>query len=375
MKHEAVEKELNANRTRLEKLEATGENLMNRDVRRQETQQLLDAVKRKWADLERQTILNGEKLAASKLKADVTKSLNDVEARMKNLTKEVAQPVQLNDLRSIKDALKKHQDLKNQVAVLSYYRTKIITRICLNLKYIDKKLRVELDLVEEMRQNETNQMNTRPLKSEIGENVAVAIAEYSNKFAALTPLLEKKQKELENALVLKQLLFDLDEQLKWIEQTSRQLEMLTAKTPQTLFDATNVHKKVFELERSLLNNHKPLIDKLLNQSRLQAATCDHDAELEAKAEQLEQEWLRLLKEVEFKKLLSARALTEQQCLDELNQIMLSLSEKWLIIDNAIMQSQDETLLNKQLAKLNQLKDDLKGYNVGESIFFIITLYY
>lgn len=114
-KHETVEKELNANRTRLEKLESTGENLISRHVRKEETRELLDEVKRKWAELERQTVLNGEKLAAAKLKADLTKSLNDVDTRMKNLTKEAAQPVQANDLRSIKDALKKHQDLKNQV--------------------------------------------------------------------------------------------------------------------------------------------------------------------------------------------------------------------------------------------------------------------
>lgn len=185
----------------------------------------------------------------------------------------------------------------------------------------------------------------------------------------MTPLLEQKQKELENALVLKQLLFDLDEQLKWIEQTSRQLDMLTSKAPQTLFDATNIHKKVCELERSLLNNHKPNVDKILNQSKLHLSSSmqqpiEDEEELANKTELLETEWLRLLKDVEMKKFIAAKALSEQQCLDELNQIMAGLSEKWLIIDNAdVIQSQDETLLNKHMAKLNQLKDELKGYNV------------
>ena len=195
----------------------------------------------------------------------------------------------------------------------------------------------------------------------------------------MTPLLEQKQKELENALVLKQLLFDLDEQLKWIEQTSRQLDMLTSKAPQTLFDATNIHKKVCELERSLLNNHKPNVDKILNQSKLHLSSSmqqpiEDEEELANKTELLETEWLRLLKDVEMKKFMAAKALSEQQCLDELNQIMAGLSEKWLIIDNAdVMQSQDETLLNKHMAKLNQLKDELKGYNVRINIFTVLII--
>lgn len=115
IKHETVEKEVSANRTRLEKLESTGEQLIKHAVRRDETRELLDGVKARWAELERQTVLNGEKLASAKLKAELTKSLNDVESRMRNLTKEVAQPVPISDLRSIKDALKRHQDLKSQV--------------------------------------------------------------------------------------------------------------------------------------------------------------------------------------------------------------------------------------------------------------------
>jgi phosphatidate phosphatase PAH1 len=194
---------------------------------------------------------------------------------------------------------------------------------------------------------------------------SAAIAEYAAKFAELAPLLDQKQKELENELVLKQLLFDIEEQIKWIEQTSRQLNLLTSTPPQTLFDATNVNKKVNELERSLLNNHKPNVDKLLNQSKLMTIN-DKKGELAVKTEQLETEWLRLLKDVELKKYQMGRALMEQQCLDELNQIMSGLSEKWLIIENEnVMQSQDEVLLNKHMAKLNQLKDDLKGYNVSD----------
>lgn len=114
-KHETIEKELNANRTRLEKLVATGEDLVSRKVQEDETRRLLNKVQKSWTDLESLTAYNGEKLSQAKLKADLSKSLSDVEARMKNLTKEVAQPYQTNDLRSIKDALKKHQDLKNQV--------------------------------------------------------------------------------------------------------------------------------------------------------------------------------------------------------------------------------------------------------------------
>ena len=59
----------------------------------------------------------------------------------------------------------------------------------------------------------------------------------------LNPLLEKKQAELEKNLNIQQLLFDIDEELKWIEQSGRQIEVVTAQMPQTLFEATNISKK------------------------------------------------------------------------------------------------------------------------------------
>lgn len=238
--------------------------------------------------------------------------------------------------------------------------------------------------MEELRQNEAVQLespSSGEKKNAATQNEAVAaevIDEYAAKFNALTPLLEQKQRELEKILVFKQILFELDEQLKWINQTSRQLELTTAKPAQTLFDATNTHKKVCDLERSLLNNHKPNVDKLLNQSKLLlGSTTSHEDQLAIRTDQLETEWLRLLRDVEQQRLMTARALSEQQCLDEINQIVASLNEKWLIIEsNSVIQSSpDETLLNKHLAKLNQLKDDLKGYNVKKkNVFFSFILF-
>ena len=83
-----------------------------------------------------------------------------------------------------------------------------------------------------------------------------------HKFTLLYPLVEQKQAQLEAALRTQQLLFDLNEELKWIEQTKKQFAFMNAQ-PGTLFEAQRAAKRQAELERSILNQHRPVVEKLM----------------------------------------------------------------------------------------------------------------
>ena len=188
-----------------------------------------------------------------------------------------------------------------------------------------------------------------------------AVSEYMIKFQLLNPLLEKKQAQLEQNLNVQQLLFDIDEELKWIEQSQRQIGVITSQAPQTLFDATNTSKKLTELDRLIANNHKPTVEKLLAQCEKFKEV--HNDELTAKSSKLKHDWEELLSVCELKKSSSNLAVVEQQDLDQLNQICLAINEKKTLIQNATIASsaKDALVINKHLGKLNQLEHDLKGF--------------
>jgi len=156
---------------------------------------------------------------------------------MKNLEQSLNTTYNLNDLRSVKEALKKNNDLKKQICV-------------------------ELDLVTDLTKSDSKLLTYITDKA----SIETAVKEYVNKFKALNPLLEQRQKELETNLVLQQLIFDIDEELKWIDQSKRQIEIMFSVMPKSLFEAQSLTKRQAELERSIQVNHKPNIEKLVEQS-------------------------------------------------------------------------------------------------------------
>lgn len=333
-KHEALEKELNANRVRLESLKTTeSANLIKND----ELNSLINQVELNWNNLEQEAKLRGKKLAETKMSANLTSYLNDIDMRMKNLEQSLNKNYNLNDLRSVKEALKQNNDLKKQVSV-------------------------ELDLVSDFTKSDSKLLAAKDMNNK--SSIEAAIKEYANKFKALNPYLEQKQKELEFHLVLQQLLFDTDEELKWIEQSRQQIGIIFAVLPKTLFEAQNLTRKQTDLERSIQMNHKPTIEKLIEQSDDLLSKSNDANELKLKKQQLESEWTQLTQLNEQKKLLLNDCLNEQEKLEKINQISLGLLDKMPVlthIQSEIPILKDEIHLNKNSSRLSQLELDLNGF--------------
>ena len=341
-KHEALDKEINSNRTRLEKLKADGAKLMTVKETADECRHLVDSIETKWENLENEIKFRGKKLEQTKHKAELNASLADVDSRFKNLEIELNTEYNANDLRSAKQALKKHNDLKKQMTI-------------------------EADLINDMaRVDETKKANSKPPSNDPNKlALQNAIKDYMIKFQMLNPLLEKKQAELETNLSVQQLLFDMDEELKWIEQSEQQIKVITAVIPQTLFDATNINKKLTELDRLIVNNHKPTIEKLLNQSEMLNAN-KYEIEVKSKTKKLNENWFKLRELCDAKKTMINQTLIEQQDLDQLNQISLGVNEKKTLIQNAVIATtaRDASVISKHLGKLDQLEHDLQAFKVN-----------
>ncbi len=74
-------------------------------------------VEANWNDLERETKVKGKQLQDTKYKADLSASLSNVDQRMRNLEETLNAKCNVGDLRSAKEALKKHNDLRKQLSV------------------------------------------------------------------------------------------------------------------------------------------------------------------------------------------------------------------------------------------------------------------
>ena len=116
-KHEALEKELNSNRTRLERLKLDGAKILQRGDVSDECRQLIASVETNWLNLENEIKQRGQQLEVAKHKAELNASLSDVDSRFKNLQSELNTDYNATDLRSAKHALKKHNDLKKQMTI------------------------------------------------------------------------------------------------------------------------------------------------------------------------------------------------------------------------------------------------------------------
>lgn len=347
-KHEAIEKELISNRTRLDRLIVDGARL-SKSIVNEQVQELICVVERNWLELEKFTKLKGNELQRAKQKAEMNLKVSDVHNRVAALEQELNKNYAMNgtsDLRSAKQALKKHLELKKQIAM-------------------------EIELLDNMDKDsgnlkDKNDDNKSNLKQ---QEIRQALQAYMNAYNLLSPIVEQKQKSLQTELGLQQLIFDLDQETQWIEQSTQQIDLITQTMAHTLFEAKNKSKKLAELNRTRINNHQTiyssLVDKsklILNENRIdwndETDNCSTLKKLSDKKNQIELKWTALDTLINEKISLVAKCLIEQEQYEELNQIDIFLNEKMPILTNATEDGGTESSIGKNLTKLDHLGNDL-----------------
>ncbi|CAF0717385.1 unnamed protein product [Brachionus calyciflorus] len=337
-KHEAIEKELISNRTRLDKLIVDGGRL-SKSIVNEKVQELISIVEKNWVDLETESKMRGQQILEAKQKAELNLKLNDVDNRIKNLESQLTKNYATSDLRGNKNALKKHDEIEKQISV-------------------------EKELLNDLNKEENLKLGERPHDSDEVKN---SLKAYLHAFDLLNPMILEKKKHLQFEIDIQQLAFDLDEENKWIEQSLRQVDLMSQSMPQTLFEANNMNKKLNELDRVRSNKHKLIYDLLIQKTNDYLCDLSNDSTsldtLKHKKLSVEENWKNLEKIIVDKKKLLSQCLVEQEQLEELNQVTIGLAEKLPIIKNSLNENSNEITTSKNITKLNQLSHDLDEYSV------------
>ena len=335
-KYEAIEKELSANYIRVEQLNKDGSDLINvkKNPAADEINNLLYDIQLNWNDLVDEAGRKEKLLRDNKQRIELDNLLTGVDSRMQNLEKTLANVEKPKDLRSAKEAFKKHQDLENQIIV-------------------------EADLVKEMSNNGPLRQGSDVNKKALDN----AVRDYLTRFGKLKPSLDARRVELQKALDIQQFLFDLNDELKWIDETKKILEVKSV--PNSLSEAQNLCKKHGDIERTI-NSHKINSDKLEANGQLlmrDPKAKDNHAfpEVCNKLKQLKDEWKNLSQLANAKKTALDGFLNEQQCLDDLNKIASWIAEKRVLVDDKADNSNDPLAVSKRIGKLDALEGDIAGY--------------
>jgi hypothetical protein len=190
-KYEAIEKELSANYIRLEQINNDGNHLIDvkKNYAADDIKSLLYELQLNWNDLVDEAGKKEKLLRDNKERIKLEETCADADSRMQKLEKSVANVEKPKDLRSAKEAFKKHQDLENQ-------------------------FNIETNFVKEMASSGSD-VNKKELES--------AVKDYLTRFLKLKPCLETRRVELQKALDIQQFLFDLNDELKWIDETKKVL--------------------------------------------------------------------------------------------------------------------------------------------------------
>ena len=299
---------------------------LSKTIVNEKVQELISAVEKNWVELELESKTRGKRLQDAKSKAELSLKLNDADNRIKNLESELTKNYATNDLRGTKDALKKHLEIKKQIAV-------------------------EIELLSDLNKVEGLKLGEKPNTE---NDIKSALKVYINTYNMLNPLIEEKQKNLQTEYNIQQLMFDVDEEVQWIQQSLKQVELMTQNMPQTLFEANNINKKLSELDRIRVNNHKSSYDVLVQKSDDLLTSLSKSNELASleslreKKTAIENNWKILEKVILDKKALLAQCLQEQEELEELNQINIGLAEKLPIIKNSINENSNEMTISNPL---------------------------
>ncbi len=282
--------------------------------------QLLAKVEANWLALEKEVRAKGEWLQATKRKADLGAALSDVDLRLKKLEEALEQKYNTGDLRSVREALKRHGDLCKQLAV-------------------------EVELL-----------------AELGE--PQASSEYTQKFRRLQALAQIKQRRLEADLGVQQAVFDLAEEAKWAEQVRGQLEALGGSSLQ---EARTGVRKQAELERAIVGKHGPIVERVCGQSRALLAGGEELAEageLRARLGRVEAAWTELVKLNERRRDALGAMLVEQELLDEVAGVEQLVAERRALVEDvnaAAVSGKEEAVVSKVLVKMELVEDELRAF--------------
>uniref|UniRef100_A0A673I813 Spectrin beta chain, non-erythrocytic 2-like n=1 Tax=Sinocyclocheilus rhinocerous TaxID=307959 RepID=A0A673I813_9TELE len=128
-KHEAAEKEMQANQVRVDRLTETGEEILAEDhFNSQSIQRKTQEVRKRWTELQRKMAERGDKLRQAGQQEQLMELLQDAKLKIEAIERMLQNAIRGHDLRSSRQLLKEHKQLEEEAQELAEKINSIVTR-------------------------------------------------------------------------------------------------------------------------------------------------------------------------------------------------------------------------------------------------------
>ncbi|XP_042865885.1 spectrin beta chain, non-erythrocytic 5-like isoform X7 [Penaeus japonicus] len=330
-KHGAFEAEVLANSGRVTAVSQEGEGLIsNGHYAEQEIQARLDGLDSLWKQLQDSSQLKKDRLNEAYQALLFNRTLDDLESWMDDVETQLQSEDHGRDLTSVQSLLKKHQQLENDIA----------------------SHQSEVDQAKEVAQS------FAVAKHFMSEEITERVEAVTKRYNSLHEPVHIRHENLEDALLLQQLLRDIEDELLWVAEK----EPLASSQDlgSSLTAVQNLQKKHQALEAEI-QSHEPVINSVNSRSQ-QMIRSGHFAssEIEEKMKQLQTQLSHLKDTASVRRLRLLDAVESQMFYSEVNE-----AEAWMREKRPLVVSQDfgkdETSVGALIKKLDNVARDLDSF--------------
>ncbi|KAH9509152.1 hypothetical protein Btru_049222 [Bulinus truncatus] len=330
-KHAAFEAELKANNERLKSINKAGDDLITeKHPKSSEVKKIVDNLNKQWSDLNDKAQDKGTKLRQASAQHTLNQALDSAQAKLDEMQKSNSNTDLGSDLRGVKQLLKKHQNLENDLASLS---------------------ETIQDIVKQgQKMADSGHFNS--------DDIKYAVNAFNKRFESLKPSVAQRKAKLEESLEYHQFLFDADSELQWIKEHLP--SAASNDYGKNLVDVQKLHKKHQDLDREI-QGHQGAIDKVTAEGdRLVAAHHNNAKSIRDKNQELQLAWEDLAKKSKNRKKNLDLSLQTQRYFSEVAEVDAWINDKMALVTSEDY-GKDESAADKLLAKNNVLETDIQTY--------------
>ncbi|XP_071162084.1 spectrin beta chain-like isoform X8 [Mytilus edulis] len=330
-KHQAFEAELKANNDRLQGINERGDELVSADHPDSPViKTIVSDLNTQWKDLYDKSTDKGNKLRQAADQQTLNRALADAQDKLDEMEKSVANPDLGSDLRGVKELLKKHHNLENDLVGLS-------------------------DTIQAI----TSQGQELAKSGHFDKaGILKAVDEFNDRFKTLKPAVDTRKNKLQDSLHFHQFKFDADEELQWIKEHLPAAS--STEYGKSLIDAQNLHKKHQKLELEI-SGHSPSCEKVL-QTGNQLIDQKHfnSKAIKDKCQELQLSWDDLLSKSKIRKKNLDMSVQVQKVLSEVAELENWINDK-MTLASSTDYGKDEASADKLLTKNKVLETDIQTY--------------
>ncbi|XP_073682671.1 spectrin beta chain, non-erythrocytic 5 [Garra rufa] len=343
-KHEAAEKEMQANQVLIDRLTETGEEMLAEDhSNSQSIQRKTREVRKRWTELQKKMAERGDKLRQAGQQEQLMELLQDAKLKIEAIERMLQNAIRGHDLRSSRQLLKEHKQLEEEAQELAEKINSIVTRA----KHLA-----------------TNHFDSQRILRETDT--------YLKLFKSLQKPLDHRRSQLEADVALYSFYHDVDLELNWISEHHPIAD--TTNYGRSLAGAVSLLQKHKDLQAEV-NAHSQYLQRVLDKGRAMARSNQWNGkEVQQRCEELSAEWENLEEMCEKRSGELNKAVTREQILLDCTELETLLSETSALVstDYGKTELATQSLIKQHEAVEGQIEvlaaqvDELKS-NVKQAV--------